>query len=128
MGVTSVTLGNFYTTSTGKTVLGGAGGSGLDTQALLNSLVTAAKLPATQDQTRITANNTQSTALTTFQNLLSAFQSASSALSNPAGVGNAANNVFDFTTGSVGNGGSPPTTGRHRHGKTPDQICPVFPG
>ncbi len=106
MSVSAVTLGNFFTTSDGKTVLGGSGGSGLDTQTLVKGLVTAKSLPITQDQTHITTNNSQITALTTFNTLLTNFQSASDALRNPPGVNNDASNVFAFTTGSVGNGGS----------------------
>ena len=88
--VTQVQLGNFFTTSGGQTVLGGAGGSGLNTQALINTLVTAKSQPATQDQDQIKINDAQSAALSSFQQLLSTFQGAVQALSNPPGVGNAA--------------------------------------
>src|SRR5271170_5247420 len=98
--MTQVTLGNFFTIN-GKSVLGGAGGSGLDTQAIINELTTAKSQPATNDQTQITANGKISSALTQFQSLLSSFQSAADALRNPPGVGNQADNVFDFTTANV---------------------------
>ena len=90
-----VTLGTFFS-SNGKTVMGGAGGSGIDTQSLITSLTTAMSTPATNDQTKITANTAQITALNSFQTLLSTFQSAATALSNPAGVGNASNNAFQY--------------------------------
>ena len=104
--VSSVTLGTFFTLSNGKTVLGGSGGSGLDTQALLTSLTDAKKLPATKDQDAITKNGKISAALTKFQSLLSAFQSSADALRNPPGVGNAADNVFKFTLPNVASPGN----------------------
>lgn len=104
--VTSVTLGTFFNLG-GKTVLGGAGGSGLDTQALLTSLTDAKKLPATKDQDQITKNGKVADAFTKFQSLLSAFKSSSDALRNPAGVGNEADNVFKFTTPSVSPAATP---------------------
>lgn len=104
--VSSVTLGQFFTLSNGKTVLGGSGGSGLDTQALMNSLLDAKKVPLTKDQDQITKNGKIASALGKFQSLLSAFQSSADALRNPPGVGNAADNVFKFTTSSISNGGS----------------------
>lgn len=106
MGVTAVTLGSFYTTSAGKTVLGGAGGSGLDTQSLVTALTTAKQAPITQDQSLIKTNDSKSTALTQLQTLLSTFKSAADALRNAPGVNNEANNAFAFTTGDIGNGGS----------------------
>ncbi len=106
----SITLGNFSSITnpdgSKKNVLFGAGGSGLDTQTLIASLVAIRSQPATNDQTQITANGKISDALNQFQSLLSSFQSSADALRNPPGVGNEANNAFDFTTGSVGNGGS----------------------
>ncbi len=99
--VSQVTLGNFFTTSNGQQVLGGAGGSGLDTQSIITALVTAKSQPATNDQNQLTANGKTSSALSQFQQLLSTFQSASDALRNQPGLANAANNAFQFTTASV---------------------------
>jgi len=104
--VSSVTLGSFFQTSSGKTVLGGTGGSGLDTQSLVKALTDAKSIPITQNQDKITLNDKQATALGTFQQLMSTFQSASDALRNPPGVGNAADNAFKFTTASILGGGS----------------------
>lgn len=104
--VSSVTLGNFFNLSNGKTVLGGAGGSGLDTQALITSLTNAKRLPATRNQDTITLNDKKSTALGKFQSLLSTFKSSLDALRNPPGVGNAADNVFKFTTSTISGSGS----------------------
>jgi flagellar hook-associated protein 2 len=99
--VTQITLGNFYQTADGKNVLGGAGGSGLDTETLLNALTEAKKFPAVQDQNQITKNGEVTDSLNEFNTLLANFQLASDALRNPPGVGNAASNAFLFTTGSV---------------------------
>jgi len=98
--VTQVTFGNFFQLN-GKTVLGGAGGSGIDTQSLINTIVQARSAPATKDQDQIKLNDSQSAALTQFQTLLSNFQASADALRNPPGVDNDANNVFKFTSGSV---------------------------
>src|SRR5689334_4560253 len=98
--VTQVSLGNFFNLN-GKTVLGGAGGSGLDTQALIKSLTDARGAAAKQYQDETGINDKQSTALATFQDLLSSFKSAADALRNPPGVGNDANNAFKYTTASV---------------------------
>ncbi len=106
MGVTAVTLGSFYTTSSGKTLLGGAGGSGLDTQSLIKSLTDAKSIGATQDQAQIKTNDSKSSAFTQLQTLLSTFQTAADALRNPPGVNNAASDAFKLTTANVGNGGS----------------------
>ncbi len=99
--VSSVSLGTFFTNSNGQSVLGGAGGSGLDTAALMKSLTDAKKVPATKDQNQITQNGKITAAFTKFQSLLSAFQSSADALRNPPGVANAANNAFKFTVPTV---------------------------
>ena len=106
MGVTSVTLGSFYTNSNGVAVLGGAGGSGLDTQSLIKNLVTAKSTGVTADQTQITTITAQSSALTSFNSLLSTFKQASDALRSPPGINSSGTDAFKLTTGSVGNGGS----------------------
>ncbi len=99
--VTQISLGNFYTNSDGKNVVGGAGGSGLDTKSIIDSLTQAKQFPVTQDKNQITANGKVTDALTQFNTLLSSFQLAADALRNPPGVGNAASNAFLFTSGSV---------------------------
>jgi len=103
--VTQVTLGSFFSLN-GKTVLGGAGGSGLDTKALIASLSEAKRAPAVYNEDLITINDEQSSALGTFQSLLSSFRSASAALRNPPGVGNAADNAFQFTKATIISPGS----------------------
>jgi len=98
--VTSIQLGNFFS-SGGKTVLGGVGGSGLDTESLVTSLAEAKGLPATRLQDTITANGKVSDALGQFQTLLSSLKDAASFLSNPPGVGNQAQNAFAYTNTNV---------------------------
>lgn len=98
--VTSIQLGNFFS-SGGRTVLGGVGGSGLDTETLVKSLADAKALPATKLQDTITKNGKISDALGQFQTLLSKLKDASHFLSNPPGVGNQAQNAFAYTTASV---------------------------
>lgn len=97
----SITLGNFFTTNDGKNVLGGVGGSGLDTKSLIDGLLAARRAPAVQAQDKIDLNNKQASALATFQNLLTIFRSSVDALRNPPGVGNEGDNAFKFTTASV---------------------------
>lgn len=99
--VTSVTLGNFFTTSSGKTVLGGVGGSGLDTQSLLKSLTEAKRAPIVRNEDLIKTNSDKSGKLTEYQSLLNSFKASLDALRNPPGVGNAADNVFKFRIGDV---------------------------
>lgn len=98
--VTSVQLGNFFT-SGGKTVLGGSGGSGIDTESLIKGLTDAKALPATKLQDTITANGKITDALTQFKTLVSAVKDAASFLRNPPGVGNQASNAFLYTTANV---------------------------
>lgn len=103
--VTQVTLGNFFSLN-GKTVLGGSGGSGIDTKALIESLVQAKSAPVQYNKDLITINDDQTAALSTFQTLLSNFKSASDALRNPPGVGNDADNAFKFTKATIVSPGS----------------------
>lgn len=98
--VTSVTLGNFFTLSNGKTVLGGSGGSGLDTDGLLQSLTEAKRQPAVRNQDIIDLNDEKVTAFGEYRSLLNSFKASLDALRNPPGVGNAADNVFQFRVGS----------------------------
>lgn len=98
--VTSIQLGNFFS-SNGKTVLGGVGGSGLDTENLIKSLTDAKRLPATRLEEKISSNGKQSSALAEFKTLLSSLKDATNFLRNPPGVGNQAQNAFLYTTASV---------------------------
>lgn len=96
----AVTLGNFFSTG-GKTLLGGAGGSGIDTQALVKSLVDAKSVPITKLQDQIKLNDSKASAFGEFQTLLGKFKDAVSVLRNPPGVGNDADNAFHYRTATV---------------------------
>lgn len=98
--VSSIQLGNFFNLG-GKTVSGSAGGSGIDTEALIKSLTDAKMIPATQLQDKIKINDDKSAALGEFQTLLGKMKDAVSALRNPPGVGNAADDAFKYRTASI---------------------------
>lgn len=95
-----VTLGNFFS-SGGKTVVGGAGGSGIDTQSLVKSLTEAKAIPATKLQDQIKINDAKTAAFGEFNSLLSKVKDAVLALRNPPGVGNAADNAFKYRIADV---------------------------
>ena len=98
--VTQIQLGNFYN-SGGRTVVGGAGGSGLDTQSIIKSLTDAKRLPATRIDDRIKTNSERTKALTEYRTLMAKFKDALNFLRNPPGVGNAADNVFRYVNTTV---------------------------
>ncbi len=98
--VSSIQLGNFFS-SGGKTVSGGTGGSGIDTESLVKGLTDAKKLPADNIQKTIDADALKTDALTEFKTLLSTLNDAVSFLRNPPGVGNEAQNAFAYTSASV---------------------------
>lgn len=98
--MTAVTLGNFFS-SGGKTVVGSAGGSGVDTASLVKSLTEAKAIPATQAQDKIKINDAKTAAYGEFNTLLSKVKDAVAALRNPPGVGNAADDAFKYRTASI---------------------------
>ncbi len=92
--VTSISLGNFSTVN-GKNVLAGSQ-SGIDTTSLINALAAAKAQPATNDQTKITANQAQVTAYNQLKTLLTNLQNSLDGLRNPNGVTTSgATDVFD---------------------------------
>jgi len=98
--VTAIALGTFFNFN-GRNVLGGIGGSGLDTQSLLNALTQAKAAPALALQQKITKNDAITSALTQFKQLAASFQSVANNLRNPPGVGNSADNAFTYNSVSV---------------------------
>lgn len=98
--VTSISLGNFFQ-SNGRTVVGGLGGSGLDTESLIKSLVDAKAIPKTKIEANVTQNDAKLTALADLKTLLSTFKDATNFLRNPPGVQNASDNVFAYRTANV---------------------------
>jgi flagellar hook-associated protein 2 len=98
--VTAITLGNFFT-SNGKTVLGGVGGSGLDTEALIEGLTEARSLAKVELEDKVALNGEKSTALSQLKSLLGRLKDAANFLRNPPGVSNAADNVFKATSANL---------------------------
>lgn len=98
--VSQVTLGNFFNVN-GRTVLGGAGGSGLDTQALMTALMNARQVPVKTLQDKIAVNDKKTSALSDLKTLLSKFKDASNFLRNPPGVGNETDNIFAYRSASM---------------------------
>ncbi len=99
--VTSINLGGI-SEQNGRTVVSGSSSGGIDTEALLESLTAARRLPAVQLESRITANETVSTAYGELQDILARFQDASDFLRNPPGVGNQDENIFEYRTSTLG--------------------------
>jgi flagellar hook-associated protein 2 len=97
--VAEISLGAAYQ-SNGKTVLDGTEAN-LDTQSLINSLVAAKQVPATNLTTTNTKLAAQVTALNSLNSLLSQFQAAAEPLSNQPGVDNASSNIFEYRTATV---------------------------
>jgi flagellar hook-associated protein 2 len=92
--VSSVNFGAF-TEIGGQRVTSGIA-SGLDTEALIKALVDARSIPATQLEDRITALGTKMDTLDELRTKLQAFQDAAELLSNPDGINNAVNNIFEY--------------------------------
>lgn len=98
--VSQIQLGSFFSFG-GKTVSGGAGGSGIDTESLVTALVDARLIPATELQDKIDVNSTKAEALGEFQTLFGKLKDAVAILRNPPGVGNASDNAFRYRTANI---------------------------
>lgn len=103
--VSSIILGN-VSQQNGRNVVTGSSSGGLDTQALVEALTTAKRLPAVQLESRIETNTTKSTAYNDMRDILSRFQDAANFLRNPPGVANESENTFEYRTASVSNSGA----------------------
>lgn len=99
--VTSISLGNI-SQQNGRNVVTGSSSAGIDTEALLESLTAARRLPAVQLESRIEANSTISTAYGEMQTILSRFRDASDFLRNPPGVNNQDENIFEYRNATLG--------------------------
>ena len=97
--VTQINLGGFFSAN-GRTVSGGSA-SGIDTEALVKSLTDARLIPATKLQDKIDLNTKRSSAISEMKQLLTKFQDAANFLRNPPGVGNEADNVFNFRSANL---------------------------
>lgn len=98
--VTQVELGTYFNVN-GRTVLGGSGGSRLDTQALIEALAAGKRIPATRLEDTIKLNAKKSSALLELSNLINSFREAANFLRNPPGVSNAASNAFKYAQSTV---------------------------
>lgn len=102
--VSQITLGNFNTQN-GRTVLTG-GATGFDTEALIDGLVSAKRLPAVRLETANKVIDSKTAALTDLKTVFNKFKVASDNLRNPPGVDVASKNIFEYrTTSLVGLGG-----------------------
>lgn len=98
--VSSISLGNFYQ-SGGRTVVGGAGGSGLDTESIIKGLVEARGLNVKTLQDKVDANTKKATALSEFRALATKLKDASDLLRNVPGFNKASGNAFSYVTGTI---------------------------
>lgn len=89
-----INLGGF-TQIDGKQVSNGLA-SGLDTEGIISSLVAVRQLPIDSLESNKSSTDSAITALGTLENLLKDVQSNASILSNPAGVNNEVNNIFEY--------------------------------
>jgi len=103
--VTSIQLGNI-SQQNGKTVVTGSSSGGLDTEALIEDLTKAKRLPATQLEERIDQNTKTSAAYSELKNILTTFRDAADFLRNPPGFQNDDENIFEYRTASVSNDGA----------------------
>lgn len=97
--VTQINLGSFFNAN-GRTVVGGSA-SGLDTESLVKSLTDARLVPATKLQDKIDANTKRSSAISEMKSLLTRFKDAANFLRNPPGVGNEADDIFNFRSANL---------------------------
>lgn len=94
-----INLGNVTSGGSGTTVSGLS--SGLDTEALVESLVAARKIPVDQLQAKIDTNTGKATAFGDLKSVLSQLKTAAGLLRNPPGVQNASNNIFQYRTSTL---------------------------
>jgi flagellar capping protein FliD len=78
----------------GRNIVSGSASGGLDTEALLNALADARRLPAVQLETRIDKNQILADGFSALRSILKRFQDASNFLRNPPGVRNADQTFF----------------------------------
>ncbi|MBN8542682.1 MAG: flagellar filament capping protein FliD [Alphaproteobacteria bacterium] len=97
--VTQIQLGNLFQQN-GRTVVGG-GQTAFDTESIINSLVEAKRLPAVTLEKKNETIGKQQEALTDLRGLMSRFKSAVDTLRNPPGVGNAAQNIFQYRVATL---------------------------
>ncbi|MFZ4124553.1 MAG: flagellar filament capping protein FliD [Rickettsiales bacterium] len=97
--VTQIQLGRLFQQN-GRTVVGGSQ-TAFDTESIIKSLVEAKRLPAATLEKKNEKIGTEQKALTELSGLMSRFKSAVDVLRNPPGVGNAAQNIFQYRTATL---------------------------
>ena len=103
--VSSIQLGN-VSQQNGRNVITGSSSGGIDTEALIDALSEAKRLPAVQLEGRIEANTARSTAYSEMRDILNRFRDAANFLRNPPGVQNSDDNVFEYRTTTIANSGA----------------------
>lgn len=98
--ISQVQFGSLFDNGNGKTVIGGSA-TGYDTQALVEELSNAKRLPAVQLESRLEDNALKQTAFGEMRAILNRFRESANLLRNPPGVQNAANNIFEYRKGLV---------------------------
>lgn len=98
--VSSIQLGSFFT-SGGRTVLGGSGGSGLDTKSLIEGLVAARKIPVKALEDKVALNDKKATALGEFKTLASKLKDATDLLRKVPGFAKESSNAFDYAKATI---------------------------
>ncbi len=99
MAISAINLGNSFTNTNGTSVLGGVS-SGINSQAIINSLVAAQSAQVTKLTDQVTVNNSKVSALSTLQTLLTQFQTAAKQLSTPQSPDSSAN-IFATNSAQV---------------------------
>lgn len=97
--ISSIQLGNIFS-SGDKTVVGGSN-TGFDTEALVDGLTTAKRLPAVQLEKKLEDNALKRSAFTEFSTVLATYQDAADLLRNPPGVNNASQNIFEYRNANL---------------------------
>jgi len=95
----AINLGSFYTAGS-KQVSSGLS-SGLDTESIVKSLVTAKELPKTKLESSVKVNTSEISAYSELTSVLDKFRTALDGLRNPPGVQNEASNYFEYRSGTL---------------------------
>lgn len=93
-------LGNF-TTQNGRNTLGTGLASGIDSEALINSILAAKDFSVSKKEDKIEINNTKISELDKLDLLLERLQKTSGFLRNPPGINNSDSNLFTYTKASI---------------------------
>lgn len=106
MAASLINFGNI-TTANGRTILGGSQ-TGLDTSAIIETLVQAKRLPATKFEDTITVNDSKITALTEMKSMLNSLKNSVNTLRKPSGFSSSSTNIFEArnTFMSMSSGGT----------------------